>query len=115
MNNQLNTQRILIFLASIIGVSWAVALLICNSSMMENSSTTAISLDNYIIIMTPALAAIFTRLVTKKGWKHLWLWPNFRRGWRFYLAARLLPLLAIFAGAANYYLLPHTFDPSLAP
>ena len=41
--------------------------------------------------------------------------PNFRRGWRFYLAAWLLPLLAVIVGAAIYYLLfPQSFDPNLS-
>jgi len=116
MNNPLNTKRILIFLAFAIGASWAVALLIYTSSMMENSPITAMNLANYIIIMTPALAHIATRLITKEGWGHLWLRPNFRRGWRFYLAAWLLPLLAVVVGAATYYLLfPQFFDPNLGP
>jgi membrane protease YdiL (CAAX protease family) len=115
VNNQLNTKRILIFLAIVIGVSWAVALLISTSSLMETSPTTAMSLANYIIIMTPALANIVTRLITKEGWKNLWLRPNFRRGWRYYLAAWLLPLLAVVVGAAAYYLFfPESFDPSLS-
>ena len=116
MDNKLNTKRILIFLALVIGISWAVVLLISTSSMMENNPTAAMSLANYIIIMTPALANIVTRLITKEGWKHLWLRPNFRRGWRYYLAAWLLPLLAVVVGAAVYYLLfPQSFDPSLTP
>ena len=116
MDNKLNTKRILIFLALVIGISWAVALLISSSSMMENNPTSAMTIANYIIIMTPALANIVTRLVTKEGWKHLWLKPNFKRGWRFYLAAWLLPLLAVVVSAAAYYLLfPQSFDSSLSP
>ena len=71
MNSQQNTKRILIFLALVIGASWAVALLIYTSSLMENDPNTAMSLANYIIITLPALAAILTRLVTKEGWKDL--------------------------------------------
>jgi membrane protease YdiL (CAAX protease family) len=75
----------------------------------------AMTLANYIIIMTPALANIITRLITKEGWGQLWLRPNLRRGWRFYLAAWFLPLVAVAVGAATYYLLyPQTFDASLA-
>jgi membrane protease YdiL (CAAX protease family) len=121
MNNQLDTKRILIFLSFVIGISWVVALVIYTSSLMKAEPNTAMSLANYIIITTPALANIFTRLVTKEGWGQLWLRPNFGRtasgrgGWRFYLAAWLLPLVAVIVGAAAYYLLfPQSFDSGLA-
>lgn len=114
MDTSLNTKRILIFLAFVIGVSWAVALAIYSSSIMKNNPIAAITLANYIIITTPALGNIFTRLVTKEGWGHLGLRLNFRRGWRFYLAAWLLPLLAVIVGGGIYYMLyPQSFDPSL--
>jgi membrane protease YdiL (CAAX protease family) len=59
---------------------------------------------------------VATRLITRQGWGRLWLRPNFRRGWRFYLAAWLLPLLAVIVGAAIYYLVfPQSFDPNLTP
>jgi uncharacterized protein len=82
--------------------------------MMESNPIAAMTLANYIIITLPALANIFTRLITKEGWRNLWLRPNFRRGWRFYLAAWLLPLVAVIVGAAAYYLLfPQFFNSSL--
>lgn len=116
METQLHTRRILIFLALVMGSSWAIALVVYASSMMKTNPAMAMSVANYAIILTPALANILTRLVTKEGWRDLWLRPNFRRGWRFYLAAWLLPLLAVIVGAAVYYLLfPQSFDPSLAP
>lgn len=114
MDANLNMRRIAIFLAFVIGVSWAVALAIYQSSLMKDNPTSALLLANYIIITTPALANIFTRLVTKEGWGRLMLRPNFRRGWRYYLAAWLLPLLAVIAGGGAFYLLyPQSFDPNL--
>ncbi|HEX7975747.1 MAG TPA: CPBP family intramembrane glutamic endopeptidase [Anaerolineales bacterium] len=113
MDAHLYTRRILIFLAFVIGASWVTALLINQSSLMKTDSLSAMALANYIIILTPALANIFTRLVTKEGWGHTLLRLNFRRGWRFYLAAWLLPLLAVIAGGSIFYLLyPQSFDPS---
>ncbi len=104
--NTLNTKRILIFIAFVIGVSWVVALAVRQSGMMETSPTGGMMLANTIIITLPALANIFTRLVTKEGWGNLWLRPNFKRGWRFYLAAWLLPLLAAVVGGGLFYLVP---------
>lgn len=114
MKANLNTIRILIFVAFVLIVSWAVVLLVKQSGMMETNPTAGMTLANYIIISLPALANIFTRLVTKEGWKNLWLRPNFRRGWRFYLAAWLLPLLATIVGGGIFFRLsPQAFDPNL--
>lgn len=115
MNYQLNTKRILIFIAFVIVVSWAVVLVVKQSGMMETNPTGGMMLANYIIITLPALANLFTRLVTKEGWGNLWLRPNFKRGWRFYLAAWLLPLLATIVGGGLFFLLfPQSFDPNLS-
>jgi uncharacterized protein len=110
----MNTKRILIFLTFVIGVSWAVVLAVKQSGMMETNPTGGMMLANYIIITLPALANIFTRLVTREGWGNLRLRPNIKRGWRFYLAAWLLPLLATLVGGGLYYLFfPSAFDPNL--
>ncbi len=115
MNTHLNTKRILIFLTFVIVVSWAVVLAVKQSGMMETNPTGGMMLANYIIITLPALANIFTRLVTKEGWGNLWLRPKIKRGWRFYLAAWLLPLLATVVGGGLFYLLfPQVFDPNLS-
>jgi membrane protease YdiL (CAAX protease family) len=115
MDTHLNNKRILIFLAIAVGVPWTSALAFYLSGMLEYNPGQSVMLVNYIFISTPALANVVTRLITREGWKRLWLWPNFRRGWKFYLAVWLLPLLAMIPGTLIYYLLfPHSFDPSLA-
>jgi membrane protease YdiL (CAAX protease family) len=114
MVTQLNTKRILIFLAIAFGISCTATLVTYLSGAMKANPILAGSLANYIVVMSPALANVATRLITREGWGHLWLRPNFRRGWRFYLAAWLLPLLAISVGGAIFYLLfPQSFDPNL--
>lgn len=67
-----------------------------------------------LLMFTPAIANIATRLFTHEGWSNMLLRPNFRRSWRFYLAALFLPALATIVGGAVYYLLfPDRFDPSM--
>ena len=117
MDTQLNTKRILIFLAFAFGIAWAAILAFYLTGGMNNTVVRpdlALPLMNYVVILSPALASIATRLITRQGWGRLWLWPNFRRGWRFYLAVWLLPLLAMIIGCLIYYLLfPQSFDPNL--
>lgn len=114
MDAQLCTKRILIFIAIAFGISCTVTLATYLSGAMKANPILAGNLANYIVVMSPALANVATRLITREGWGRLWLRPNFRRGWRFYLAAWLLPFLAISVGGAGFYLLfPQSFDPNL--
>jgi len=111
MKTQMNTKRILIFLAFAVGIPWAASLAFYLSGMVKSNPGQAVMLVNYIFISTPALANVATRLITREGWKRLWLWPKFRHGWKFYLAVWLLPLLALIPGSLIFYLLfPQSFD-----
>jgi membrane protease YdiL (CAAX protease family) len=110
-----NTKRILIFLAIAVGVRWTATLAIFLTGMLDSSLLQAAGMANIIAVSTPLVANIATRLITKEGWGHLRLRPNFRRGWRFYLAVWLLPLLAVAIGVGTYYLLfPQSFDSSFS-
>jgi membrane protease YdiL (CAAX protease family) len=82
--------------------------------MWSNNPFQAMTLANLVFISTPVVANIATRLVTKEGWGRFMLRPNFRRSWRFWLAAWLLPLLAAVVGGVIFYLLfPQSFDSNL--
>jgi membrane protease YdiL (CAAX protease family) len=114
MDAQLNTRRIVIFLAIAIGVPWTAALVLYRT-VGATDLIMAMTVANLIMVSTPALANVATRLITREGWKRTWLWPRFRRGWPYYLAAILLPFLASVVGGAVYFLLfPGSFDPNLA-
>jgi hypothetical protein len=111
---QLNTKRICIFLAIAVGIPWSAALALYPTVAMPDLIKAAM-LANTIFVSTPLLANVITRLVTREGCGRLWLRPNLRGGWPFYLAAMLLPLLAVIVGGASFYLFfPNTFDPNLA-
>ncbi len=113
MDTHLNNKRIWIFLAFAIGIPWTSALVLYLAIGATNLIMAA-TVANLIAISTPALANIATRLITREGWRRTWLWPNFRGGWLFYLAAIFLPFLATVVGMAIFYLIfPGTFDPNL--
>lgn len=115
IDTRLKISRILIFLGFAFGIPWAAALAMSLTSMMKTNPAQVVTLVNTVFISTPVLANVATRLITKEGWGHFMLRPNLRRGWRFYLATWLLPLLAVVVGATAFYLLfPQSFDPSLA-
>jgi membrane protease YdiL (CAAX protease family) len=113
MDARLNTRRIVIFLALAFGIPWTAALVLY-LTVGPTDLILAATVANLIFISTPALANVATRLITREGRRHLWLWPKFRRGWPFYLAAILLPFLAAVVGGTIFYLVfPGSFDPSL--
>lgn len=115
MDIRLNTKRIVIFVAFAFGITWAGSLALY-LTVGKDDLFMAGFLANWIFTLwSPALANVATRLITKEGRGRLMLRPKFRRGWRFYLAAWLLPPLATSVGVAVYYLLfPQFFDPGLS-
>lgn len=114
MNTSLTIKRIVIFLGFAFGIPWAVALTVALSGVWDDNPLQAVTLANLVFISTPVVANIATRLATKEGWGNFMLRPNFRRGWRFWPATWLLPLLAVVAGAGLFYLIfPQSFDPNL--
>jgi membrane protease YdiL (CAAX protease family) len=118
MDTHLNTKRILIFLAFTFGITFTAALVFYLTVLaddLDKASRLVNYLNYFFVLPVPALANVATRLITKEGWGGLMLRPNFRRGWRFYLAAWGLPLLAVTVGGVIYYLLfPQSFDPNLS-
>lgn len=118
MSTQLNTKRILIYLAFVFGIPWIAILvfyLIFGTDDLALMSSRLQVLNYFFVLPVPALANLATRLITKEGWGHLMLRPNLRSGWRFYLAAWLLPFLAVIVGGAVHFLLfPQSFDPTLS-
>jgi len=114
MDESVNTKRILIFLGFAFGIPWAAALAIALSGVWDENPLQAVTLANFVFISSPVVANLATRLVTKEGWGGFMLRPNFRNGWRFWLAAWLLPVLAAVVGGVIFYLLfPGSFDPDL--
>lgn len=119
INQTIESKRILIF----VGITYAIsiglaAVIFLNGGLIGVSPYKATRLGNTLITVTmfsPAFANIVTRLITREGWKNTFLWPNLRHGWRFYLAAWFLPIVATIVGGAIYYLLfPGKFDLSMA-
>jgi len=112
-------RRVLIFLLFAFGIAGAVALVIAFTGGLVNSPplaansplTLAVVLLATIYMWAPALANLLTRLITGEGFVNMWLRPNFRRGWPYWLAAWFLPGIFTLLGAAVYFVLfPQHFD-----
>lgn len=122
MTSKLDTKRILIFLAFAFGIAWAGALVIAltggivgSPALVPGSTYTLAFLLTAIVYMgAPAIANVLTRLVSREGWQNVGLRPHFRRGWPFWVATWLLPVIFTILGAVVYFLIfPQDFDPKL--
>jgi membrane protease YdiL (CAAX protease family) len=118
MISRIERKRIFIFVAITYSITITLAVVIFfNGGLCTSCPFGLTRLANILLatnMFAPAVANIATRLITREGWSNTFLRPNLRRGWPFYLAAWLLPLMATIVGGAIYYLLfPGRFDPSM--
>jgi membrane protease YdiL (CAAX protease family) len=123
MEQPINQKRLSIFLAFAFGLAWVIGLVIYLTGGINNSPeiitgskiTLAFVLVTIGYMWAPALANIFTRLVTKQGWNDLYLKPAFKINWKFWLAAWVLPALITVVGGVIYFLIfPNQFDGNLS-
>jgi membrane protease YdiL (CAAX protease family) len=120
MDTKLDTRRVVIFLGFAFGIAWITGLIIylngglVNSPQIAPGVTLALVLMATVYMWAPALGNILTRLLTREGWKDVGLRPNFKKGWRFWLAGWFLPVVMTMPGAALFFVLfPQYFDASL--
>jgi uncharacterized protein len=121
MDKKLDSRRIIVFLSFAFGIAWITGLIIYLSGGLTNSPQIAPGVTLALILMAtaymwaPAVGNILTRLITHEGWKDMGLRPNFKKGWRFWLAAWFLPVVMTLPGAALFFVLfSQYFDASLS-
>ena len=108
-------KRVWIFIAFAFGFAWLVALMLylTTGGLKPTANTVLVLAVGYM--GAPAFAHILTRLLTGEGWQGLYLRPNFRRGWLYWLICWVSPTIFTFMGMAIFFALyPQYFDPSLA-
>lgn len=117
-----NKKHLYIFLSFAFGISWLTALVIYLTGGLVNSPilvpgtaiTLALILLASVYMWGPALANIITRLITKEGRHELWLKPNLKAGWKYWLLGWFGPGVFTILGAVLFFLIfPNTFDSSL--
>ena len=121
MEKQVDTRRIIIFLAFAFGIAWITGLIIyltgglTNSPLILPGTSLALILLATVYMGAPALGNILTRLITHEGWKDVGLRPHFRKGWPYWLAGWVMPALMTVVGAVVFFaIFPQYFDAGLS-
>jgi len=106
-------KRIGIYILFAFGIAWLAALGIYLTGGLAGSPYTILLLTvGYM--GAPALAHILTRLLTREGWKDIYLRPKLRQSWPYWIICWIAPAIFTFAGMAVFFaLFPQYFDPSL--
>jgi uncharacterized protein len=113
-NNFVNWKRVCIFIVFAFGIAWLVAGLLYLKGGLTPTPYTLILLGTGYM-GTPALAHILTRLVTREGWQELYLRPNFKKGWLYWLICWIAPIVFTFLGMGLFFaLFPQDYDPTLS-
>ena len=123
MESRVDTRRVVVYLAFAFGISWGVGLIVYLTGGIANSPTlfkigpSPMTLATVLVatgyMFAPAISHVLTRVVTGEGWQGAFLRPKFKRGWKYWAIAWVLPALLTVIGAALYFaIFPRYFDAS---
>lgn len=112
VEDKLNKKRLYLFLVIVFTISW---LLVAIIPLSGNKYTSQISLVILSILMLiPALSSILTRIITKEGFKNMYLKPRFKKNIKYYLIAYFMTNVFIILGAVAFFIIfPKTLDLNL--
>ncbi len=105
-------RRLIIFVALTIGIGWIVFLLVPICGLNYGSAPSVVILAT--AMLTPSLGSILTRLLTKEGFKNMYLRPHFKGHMKQYLILYFGPTALLLLSAVFYFLIfPGQFDKEL--
>ncbi|MDD4583506.1 MAG: type II CAAX endopeptidase family protein [Eubacteriales bacterium] len=105
-------KRLIIFVVLTTVIAWIIFLLIpiCGLTYGKGWSTAILA----AAMFAPALSSILTRLITKEGFKNMYMRPNFKGHIKAYLLVFFGPtILLVLSGAVYFLIFPGSFDPEL--
>lgn len=103
-------RRIIIFLVFTFALTYAWTIFLIWPRVLGNDvgtltheETAVNTLLTAAMMFFPAMGVLFTRLVTREGFKNSMLRPNLKGNVKYYLAACFAPLVLTFIGTIAYY------------
>ena len=77
VEDKLNKKRLYLFLVIVFTISWLLVAIIPLSGNKYASQISLVILS--ILMLIPALSSILTRIITKEGFKNMYLKPRFKK------------------------------------
>ena len=112
MEEKINKKRLYTFLGIVFTMSWLLVAVIPLSGNKYGSVISLIILS--ILMLIPALSSILTRIITKEGFKNMYLKPRFKKNIKYYLIAYFMTNIFIILGAVVFFIIfPRTLDLNL--
>ncbi len=106
-------KRLIVFIAFCFALTWGLVLAMRLSGIAYGSGSSALFL--MVVMFMPALSNILTRLITKEGFKNMYLRPNLKGNVKTYLLVFFGPTLLIVLSMVPYFLIfPEQFDAGLS-
>ena len=122
MTTKPDVTRITVFVAIAFAIAWTGGLAVFLTGGLTHSPilipgtglTLAVLILATVYMWAPAAAHVLTRLVTREGWRDLYLRPRWLESWTYLCAAWFVPTLLMVAGAIVFFLIfPGRYDPDL--
>ncbi len=114
MVQSVDRRRVATYIAFAFAIAWLTGLAIALTGGLAGGPTSLI-LVSVGYMGAPAVAHVLTRIVTHEGWTGLYLRPNLREGWRYWILCWVAPGAFVFLGMGLFFsLYPQAFDPSLS-
>lgn len=105
-------KRVFIFTLLAAAIAWIVFMMIPITGCEYGSGRSVIFLAAGMF--APAIASLLTRLITKEGFRNMYLRPNFKGHIRHYVLLWFAPTILLFLSIAVYFLIfPGQFDSDL--
>ena len=109
-NPDVEWRRVGLFVLFTFGISWSVAAVIYTTGGIGAESPKVFAGIRLWYVLTPtgymfapAAANVLTRLATGEGREGLSLRPHFRRSWRWWVVAWVVPPLLVYLGATLFF------------
>ena len=112
MKNKIDSRRINIFLLFAFGITWALDMVIYRMGGISNLTPgTTVWFLSVVAMISPALATVLTRWITKEGWKDNYLKVNWKQSRSLWLVAWVgTPLLLLLGTGIYFVFFPQYFD-----
>ncbi len=105
-------KRLILFIVLTIVITWSIFMLIPICGLTYGSGYSVIILASAMFV--PALCNLLTRLITKEGFKNMYLRPQFKGHVKDYLLVYFGPaILLLLSGTVYFMIFPNSFDPEL--